>query len=239
MTWGGTSFLLLVLKALSNISFLWYRYTVRFGKPQNYISYTIIKLKQSNNNPKFFLFQGNNGLWGCRDATGKVVVAPSYELRENGDGKAVYLSPDGSEVCEFSDENGFELMAWCEPWWYEAESYASYSDEIHSLIAPLLKKNNLNPELMRLAALDAKSLQLDEEQIAILDDIDFYYRWMQLDDGEDDRAEKEWFTGHTTDLTAQQRVDLMQPLIGNMHLSYHTRQAIAWGIYRFNYLFNG
>lgn len=195
-------------------------------------------MNQSNINRKFIPYQGDNGLWGCRDAAGKVVVAPSYELREDGAGKAVYLSPDGCEVCEFSDENGFELMAWCEPWWYEAELYATYTDEIHSLIAPLLKMDNLDSELMRLAALDATSLQLDEEQIAILDDIDFYYRWMQLDDGEDDCAEKEWFTGHTTDLTAQQRVDLMHPVIGNMHLSYPTRRAIAWGIYRFNYLFN-
>lgn len=91
---------------------------------------------------------------------------------------------------------------------------------------------------MRLAALDAKSLQLNELQMAILDDIDFYYRWMQLDNGEDDRAEKEWFSGRPVNLTAQQRVDLMNPVIGNMHLSYNTRQAIAWGIYRFNYLFN-
>ena len=189
-------------------------------------------------NPKFFLFQGNNGLWGCKDATGKVTVEPSYELRRNDVGNNVYVSTDGNEVCEFSDENGFELMAWCEPWWYEAEIYASYTDEIHCLIAPLLKKNNLNLEFMRLAALDAGSMQLDELQIAILDDIDFYYRWMQLDNGEDDRAEKEWFTDRPVNFTAQQRVDLMNPVIDIMHLSYHTRQAIALGIYRFKYSFN-
>jgi len=177
-------------------------------------------------------------LWGCKDATGSVVVKPSYELREDNVGNAVFVSTEGYEVCEFSDKNGFELMAWGEPWWYEAELYATYTDEIHSLIAPLLKMNNLDSELMRLAALDVRGELITEQQIAILDDIDFYYRWMQLDDGEEDRAEKEWFTDRPVNLTAQHRVDLMKPVIDNMHLSYPTRQAIAWGIYRFNYLFN-
>lgn len=175
-------------------------------------------------------------MWGCAGVDG-LYIEPSYMRHTAVDGGYIYVSRDGMEVCTFSESEGFQVLAWCEPWWVEAYSYAVYPDSMKRFITPLLQARNLDLESMRLSILNVEGIQLKEEQQAVLADIDFYYQWEMLDDDESDKLENKWFAKRCLLFTAQQRVDIVSRLMDEPRLTNVARQAIAWGLFRFNYMF--
>lgn len=65
-------------------------------------------------NKKYTLFQDENGKWGTKTASGIIYDRPEYDRYVNDDGSEVFYKGIDT-VCSFSEEEGMELIAYCEP----------------------------------------------------------------------------------------------------------------------------
>ena len=68
----------------------------------------------TDNQAPYSLFQGEDGKWGVKDKNGAIVYPATYIRQTREDGDDTFF--DGvSEVCCFSPEDGFSILAWMDP----------------------------------------------------------------------------------------------------------------------------
>lgn len=186
--------------------------------------------------PPYSLFQNDAGLWGVKDADGNIQFEAQYLRRTTSLGKEIFVHPSMLEILNFTEEDGFGVIAWCsEPWWEEALEVTTYPEEFIALIEPLLFSGGITPHDMDQQLLFFNGIPSLEP---IISELRFCFIYENLKDDEDDEAlEEEWFDEHPSTLSAQERVDATMPFITNTSYPFESRTSLAWLTFMFNYNF--
>lgn len=182
----------------------------------------------------FTLFRNEEGKWGTLDANGNVYDRPIYNRIIRGENNVTYY--DGyCTACEFNPETGMEILAWGQPWWEDAFSWAKYPDEYNYYIFEGIRacRQLKEHDGKQIAALNA-SMDLTPEQHQALSDIEFYSNWNSLpDDADDEVLVNDWFNAQPKPLTPQQRVDCLAMLMQSATIDPGMKSTIWYGNFCF------
>lgn len=186
------------------------------------------------NNPPYTIFQAEDGRWGTKDADGNVEDNPIYQRIVRDDGSVTFF--DGyTTVCVFSPEEGMELLAWYQPWWEDAFCWAKYPEEFNPILWENIRANRDIEDIDRSIFTDAmENLALTDEQRQAIGNLDFYARFRALPKDADDYAfEEAWFSSLSRQLTPQQLVDCLVPLMHSDCLAPEMKSAIWYANFCF------
>lgn len=196
---------------------------------------------KNENSKKYTLFQAENGKWGTKTPSGKVHDKPEYERSVKEDGTEIFFNGIDT-VCTFSEKEGMDLIAYGEPWWYVAYSLADYPKQY----SEYLEKHFRDP--VKTYPLILQSIEnilseytLTEIQLHILDGIKQYMDCEinypdTLD--HDEEVYKEWIENSPSELTTQDCVDAILPLMQSPEIADTDKEFLWFGIFLFNDFIN-
>lgn len=183
----------------------------------------------------FSLFQSADGRWGTKDANGNIHDEAVYKRMVLEDGSVRY--GDGySTVCEFSEEEGMELLCWCEPWWESAFQVAHYPEEYDGYIFKHIKSETEPDENTQILQQLNKIVELSEIQKTVIEEVDFYFREVDTLELED---EEEWYANESSKLTPEERVEAISPLMMNSSIPEDMKSLLWYALFRFNDWYDG
>lgn len=186
---------------------------------------------------KYALFQAENGRWGTKTASGRVHDRAEYERCVKDDGSEVFYNGLDT-VCSFSEDEGMELIAYCEPWWYVVFSPARFPKEYNEY----LEKHFRNPEgayPQILKSVDAIVAGYNPAEIqqhilnGIKQFIDCDLTYTDPMDDHDEDVYQDWIENSATELTNQDCVDAILPIMQSPEVAEIDKEHLWFGLFRF------
>ncbi|MCM1139346.1 MAG: hypothetical protein NC453_12320 [Muribaculum sp.] len=187
---------------------------------------------------KYSLFQAENGKWGTKNANGDVYDHPEYERCVKDDGSVVFYNGIDT-ICSFSEDEGMELIVYCEPWWYVVFSLARFPKEYNSYLEKHLRKpEDCYPQIVLSIGAISRQLQPSEIQQHILNGIQQFiecelkYRDDPFDDS-DETVYKEWIANSPAELSNPECVDAILPIMQSSKVLEIDKEHLWFGLFRF------
>ena len=187
-------------------------------------------------NKIYHLFQAENGKWGTTDSNGQIYDNPEYERHVRDDGKVIYYT--GDALCTFSQGEGMELIAYCEPWWDMVFSLARFPDEYNIYLDKHLHNPQATyPHILQSVAAIASQRILSAIQLHVLGGIkQFVECELNFSDPMDDSDEvvyNQWIANWPSLLSNQECVEILLPIMRSTEIAEIDKEYIWFGLFIF------
>ena len=188
--------------------------------------------------PPFHLFQNEEGLWGLKDSKDEIYYRPVYKRSEQEGSENIFYTVNKSEVVEFDEEEGFNLLAFCsEPFREMAWAVANYPDEYHAMIWKRLKDrtDTTISDIEMLNRLQTTLTLAPQEKLILKMLMLRLQLWQDdLSFEEEDEIEKQLVEHHRQIPSPQNRVDILVALMKKNNLTLPEQEMLIYMMFEMN-----